>query len=454
MGRVVRLPASGARFGSADEQGLPVHGSQTGYDRMLVGHERDDDGPQAKGVVEPMSERSPPAVSAAPGAGRSGRTLPLLLGLAIAAGGAYGYARLTQPGVQAAKPAPAPVPVTLGTVERTPFALVLNGLGTVQAYNTVQVRTRIDGEIQRVDFREGQSVRKGEILVQVDPRPYQAALDQARAKKDQDSANLGNIKADLTRSMGLGAYASRQQVETQTAQVAQLTAQVASDQAAIDNATTQVGYATVRAPIDGVTGFRQVDIGNIVNAAGQAAIVTITQVEPIFVVFTAPEDQLRAIAAALKAGAVPVEAWSTDGLTKLSTGSLALVNNQVDTATGTVRLKASYENRDHALWPGLSVSTRMRVGLVADATTVPDDAIQHGPDGLYAFVVDGSGRARQRSLTAGRSNGGRTQVLSGLSPDERVITAGQYKVQDGGLVAGTTQPRTAQAAGDARQGLP
>ena len=421
---------------------------------MLIGHERHDDEPQTSEVAQRMAARSQSAMSAAPKAKRSGRTLPVLLGLAVAAGGAYAYTRFTETRVKTPKPAITSVPVTLGKVEAGPFALVLNGLGTVPAYNPVQVRTRVDGEIQQVAFREGQRVRKGDVLVQVDPRPYQAALDQAKAKKDQDNANLSNVKADLARSMGLGAYASRQQVETQTAQVAQLTAQIASDQAAIDNATTQVGYATVRAPIDGVTGFRQVDIGNIVNAAGQAVIVTITQVEPIFVVFTAPEDQLQAITTALNAGAVPVEAWSTDGLSRLSTGSLTLFNNQVDTATGTVRLKATYENRDHALWPGLSVSTRMRLGLVANAVSVPDDAIQHGPEGLYAFVVDGDERAHQRSLTAGRTDDGRTQVLSGLSPGERVITAGQYKVQDGSLVADTNPPRTAQAASGSQKGTP
>lgn len=311
-----------------------------------------------------------------------------------------------------------------------------NGLGIVQAYNTVQVRTRVDGEIQQVAFREGQTIHKGDLLVQIDPRPYQAALDQAKAKKEQDTANLGNAKADLVRYTGLGAYASRQQTETQTALVAQLTAQVASDQAAIDNATTQVGYASVRAPIDGVTGFRQVDIGNIVNAAGQTPIVTITQVEPIFVVFTAAEDQLPAITAAMKAGDVPVEAWTSDGLTKLADGKLALFNNQVDTATGTIRLKAVFENKTHSLWPGLSVSTKMRVGTVALATTVPDNAIQHGPSGLFAFVVDDANRAHQRMLKAGRSDSGRTMILSGdFQPGERVITAGQYKVQDGSLVA-------------------
>ncbi|MHC2108175.1 efflux RND transporter periplasmic adaptor subunit [Methylobacterium sp. CM6246] len=378
---------------------------------------------------------------------RSRGLVTTIVAVAVLGGGAYGYVRTTQRPVAKAKAAaPIAVPVTAGMVEQGPFALVLNGLGTVQAYNTVQVRTRVDGEINQVAFREGQNVHKGDILFQIDPRPYQATLDQAKAKKDQDTANLNNAKADLVRYTGLGAYASRQQTETQTALVAQLTAQVASDQASIDNATTQLGYATIRAPIDGVTGFRQVDIGNIVNAAGQSAIVTITQVEPIFVVFTAPEDQLPAIVAALRAGEVPVEARTTDGLTKLADGKLALFNNQVDTATGTIRLKAVFQNQNHALWPGLSVSTRMRVGTVAAATTVPDDAVQHGPDGLFAFVIDESNHAHQRTLKAGRSDSGRTQVLGGdIKPGERVITAGQYKVQDGSLVADPHAAHTAQA---------
>jgi len=398
------------------------------------GHERDAPRPDAATAHRGDGDVRRPATGPAPKRARAGWLILLLL--VGAGGGAYGYTRWSQPPAKPRTNAALPVPVTLGMVEQGPFALVTNGLGTVQAYNTVQVRTRVDGEIQQVAFREGQTVHKGDLLVQVDPRPYQAALDQAKAKKDQDTANLGNAKADQTRYAGLGAYASRQQLETQTALVAQLTAQVASDQAAIDNATTQVGYASIRAPIDGVTGFRQVDIGNIVTAAGQTPIVTITQVEPIFVVFTAPEDQLPAITAALKAGDVPVEAWTSDGLTKLADGKLALFNNQVDTATGTIRLKAVYENKTHALWPGLSVSTRMRVGTVAQATTVPDNAIQHGPDGLFAFVVDEANRAHPRPLKAGRSDSGRTRILGGdLQPGERVIVAGQYKVQEGSLVA-------------------
>lgn len=414
---------------------------------MLSAEERHRDVPRKDEIAACDRAGDDRPGSGRPGPRRSRGFALLLVLLAAAGGGAYGYTRLNQPAAKPRASAPLPVPVTLGSVDQGPFNLVTNGLGTVQAYNTVQVRTRVDGEIQQVAFKEGQTVHKGDILVQVDPRPYQASLDQAKAKKEQDTANLNNAKVDLVRYTGLGAYASRQQTETQTALVAQLTAQVASDQAAIDNAATQLGYATIRAPIDGVTGFRQVDIGNIVNAAGQSAIVTITQVEPIFVVFTAPEDQLPAITAALRKGDVPVEAWSSDGLTKLAEGKLALFNNQVDTATGTIRLKAVYENKNHALWPGLSVSTKMRVGIVATATTVPDDAIQHGPAGLFAFVVDEFSRAHQVALKAGRSDAGRTQILSGdLKAGERVIVAGQYKVQDGTLVADPHAAHTAQAA--------
>ncbi|BCM84424.1 efflux RND transporter periplasmic adaptor subunit [Methylobacterium indicum] len=364
-----------------------------------------------------------------------------LVALAILAGAGGAYAWHNREQAAAAKPAaraPAPVPVTLARVERGPLAVVLSGLGTVQAYNTVQVRSRVDGEILKIGFREGQVVKKGDLLAQVDPRPYQAALDQARAKKAQDEANVKNAKADLERYTKLGDYASRQQTETQGATVNQLTAQIAGDQAAIDNAATQLSYATIQAPIDGVTGFRLIDVGNIVNAAQQTAIVTITQVEPIFVVYTAPEEQLGEVMRALAAGPVPVEAWSTDGMARLSGGRLDLVNNQVDTATGTIRLKASFANKDHALWPGVSVSTKMRTGTIPDAVTVPDDAVQHGPNGLYAFVVDDQMKAHMQPISVGRSNDGRSQVLEGLSPGQTVVWRGQSRVQEGALVAEAT----------------
>ena len=389
--------------------------------------------------IEPSDRRTPARARGGWG---------LLVVVVLAGGAGYAGWRSLHSAAPAGPPAAAPaIPVVLATAEKGPFNRILGGLGTVQAFNTAQVRTRVDGEIQAIAFKEGQTVRKGDVLVQVDPRPYQASLDQARAKRTQDESTLKNARADLDRYTKLGDYASRQQTDTQASTVNSLAAQVASDQAAIENAETQAGYATIRAPFDGVAGFRQVDIGNIVNASTQTAIVTITQVEPIFVVFTAPEDQLREIAAALAHGTVPVEAMSTDGATTLSEGRLDLVNNQVDTATGTIRLKAAFANRDHALWPGLSVSTRTRIGVVEDAVTVPDDAVQHGPNGLYAFVVDAARKARQQAVTVGGSSDGRTRILTGLAGGERVIREGQSRVQAGTLVA--EAPATAGARAEA-----
>ena len=318
----------------------------------------------------------------------------LLAGILLAGGGGY-YAwqhwpvlTASQNAARAGAAPPPPVPVTLATVEKAAFPVYQNGLGTVQAFNTVLVRTRVDGQIEKIAFKEGQMVQAGDLLVQIDARPFQAALDQANAKKAQDEATLANTKADLQRFISLGKFATRQQIDTQQTTVNQNTAQLALDQAAIDNATTQLSYTIIRAPITGLTGFRQVDIGNIVNAAAQTGIVTITQIEPISVIFTAPEEQLQDINRALAAGPLPVIALSTDGRRKLSEGTLTVVNNQVDAATGTVRLKATFANQDHALWPGLSVATRMLVRTLSDAVVIPDDAVQHGPDGLYVYVVE------------------------------------------------------------------
>ena len=398
------------------------------------------------GNFRPMQQRQRP-----PRRSRQGLVALLLVLLASGAGYRYGWLTTHESSAPAQSAEVPPVPVTLASVEMGPFNLMQGGLGTAQAYNTVQVRTRVDGEIQKIAFKEGQVVKKGDVLAEVDPRPYRATLDQVVAKKTQDDANLKNAKLDLDRYTKLGDYSSRKQLDTQTAQVNQLSAQVAADQAAIDNAQTQLGYATIRSPIDGVTGFRQVDIGNIVNASAQTqnAIVVITQVEPIFVVFTAPEERLPTITAALAKGTVPVEAWSTDGSTKLSEGRLDLVNNQVDTATGTIRLKAAFANTDHALWPGLSVSTKMRLGTVAEAVTIPDDAVQHGPNGLYTFVVDDTNKARQQLIKVAGSSEGRTRVLEGLNSGERVIKDGQVRVQPGTLVAETATPEPPQDAAQA-----
>ena len=361
--------------------------------------------------------------------------------VAVAALGFYGWQqyRGAAPSVQAdnaqKRPAPPSVPVTIATVEKADFPSYLFGLGSVQAFNTVVVRTRVDGQIDKIAFQEGQLVKEGDILAQIDPRPYQAAFDQAIAKKAQDEANIANAKLDLHRFVSLGEFATKQQTDTQNSTVLQLTAQIAGDVAAIANAKTQLDYATIRAPLAGVTGFRLVDQGNIVNASTQTGIVTIAQIEPIAVIFTAPEDQLPEIKAALASQPPKVIALSTDGKRVLSTGTLSLINNQVDVASGTIRLKAVFENKDHALWPGQSVSTRLLVKTLKDAVVIPDDAIQRSSDGLYSFVVDQDNKANLRKIKVSQSVDGRSVVDEGLTPGQRVITAGQYRVQPGSLVA-------------------
>jgi multidrug efflux system membrane fusion protein len=331
----------------------------------------------------------------------------------------------------------AAVPVTIAPVQKADFPVYLNGLGTVQGFNTVVVRTRVDGQIDTIAFKEGQLVNAGDLLAQIDPRPFQATLDQAKAKKAQDEANLANANLDLQRYTKLGEFATRQQTDTQRSTVAQLSAQIAADDAAISNAQTQVDYTTVRAPISGIAGLRQVDQGNIVNASTQTGIVTIAQIEPIAVVFTAPEDQLPYINEAQSAQPLKAIALTTDGKKTLSEGLLSVVNNQVDTSSGTVRLKAVFDNKNHALWPGQSVSTRLLVTTLKDATVIPDDAVQHGVDGLYAFTVNQDNKAELRKIKVSKSIDGRSVIDQGLTPGERVIVAGQYKVQPGSTVAMT-----------------
>src|SRR5712672_1105632 len=364
----------------------------------------------------------------------------VLLIMAVAVAGYYGWQRFGPghaPSTQTAQKAPArnAVPVKTAPVEKADFPVYLTGLGTVQGFNTVLVRTRIDGQIDKIAFQEGQQVNQGNLLVEIDPRPFQATLDQAKAKKAQDEANLANANLDLQRFTKLGEFATRQQTDTQRSTVAQLTAQIAADDAAIFNAQTQLDYTQVKSPISGIVGLRQVDVGNIVNAATQTGIVTIAQIEPIAVIFTAPEEQLPYINEAQAASPPKVIALSTDGKKVLSTGTLALINNQVDISSGTVRLKAVFDNKDHALWPGQSVYTRLLIATLKDATVVPDDAVQHGNDGLYAYAVNQDNKAELRKLKVSYSIDGRSVVDDGLSPGQQVITAGQYKVQPGTLVS-------------------
>jgi multidrug efflux system membrane fusion protein len=374
----------------------------------------------------------------------------VLLITAVAAVGYFGWQRFHRgdqatAGNNAQKSAPNPVRVSIAPVAKADFPVYLTGLGTVQGFNTVLVRTRVDGQIDKIAFTEGQLVKQGDLLAEIDPRPFQAALDQAKAKKAQDEANLANANLDLQRFTRLGEFATRQQTDTQRSTVAQLTAQIAADDAAIFNAQTQLDYTAVKAPISGVAGLRQVDLGNIVNASTQTGIVTIAQIEPIAVIFTAPEEQLSYINEAQSTQPLKVIAITTDGKKPLAEGKLAVVNNQVDSTSGTIRLKAVFDNKNHALWPGQSVSTRLLLKTLKDATVVPDDAIQHSTDGLYAYVVNQDNKAELRKVKVSQSIDGRSVVDEGLSPGQQVITSGQYKVQPGTVVS------TAVASSDPAQ---
>jgi membrane fusion protein, multidrug efflux system len=372
----------------------------------------------------------------------------ILLALVVAGAGYYGWQRFQGDNQQAAAqkgPARNPVRVNVATVEKAEFPVYLTSLGTVQAFNTVLVRSRVDGQIDKIAFKEGQLVKQGDLLAEIDPRPYQAVLDQAKAKKDQDEANLANTNLDLQRFIKLGEFATRQQLDTQRSSVSQLTAQIAADVAAISNAQTQLDYTQISAPISGVVGLRQVDIGNIVNASQQTGIVSIAQIEPIAVIFTAPEDQLPDIKNAQGANPLKTIAITTDGKRPLAEGKLDVVNNQVDSTSGTIRLKAIFENKDHALWPGQSVSTRLLVRTLKDATVVPDDAVQHGVEGLYVYTVDQNSKAELRKVKVSQSIDGRSVIESGVTAGERVIVTGQFKVQPGTVVS------TAVASSDPAQ---
>ena len=331
---------------------------------------------------------------------------------------------------------PAPIVVTVTPVKRADFPLVLQSIGQVQAYNTVLVRARVDGQIMKIAFNEGQMVNKGDLLAQIDARPFQAALDQAVAKKSQDEANLANAKLDLARYATLAKqdFATRQQLDTQNALVLQLTATIAADAAAIEAAKTQLDYTTIRAPISGRAGFRLIDEGNLVNAGQQTGIVSIAQLQPIAVIFTEPQQYVDRINQELAAGSPEVTVTNAEGQ-KLATGKLTISDNQVDLATGTIRLKAEFDNKDNALWPGLAVTTGLQLGVEKGVLIVPAEVVQHGQDGLYVYVVDNQNRAQVRQVKVAHQDTATAVVSDGLKEGERVVTAGQLLLQPGAQVA-------------------
>jgi len=382
----------------------------------------------------------------------------LLVVLAVAYGVWYELLGGVKPAAAAAQSAAsqaaAKIPVTSFVVKKADFPVRAYGLGVVSPFKTVTVKSRVDGQIIKVFFKQGQMVKEGDPLLEIDQRPFTAALEQAVAKKAQDEANLRNDRLNLERFQKLAKqqFETQQNLDTQQALVDQMIAQVKGDQAAIDNAQTNLGYTSIKAPISGRTGFRLVDPGNIVHAADTTGIVTIAQLQPIAVQFTEPEEQLQAIDKAFDAGEVPVEALTSDGTRTLSQGRLVVMDNSVNQATGTISLKARFDNKDNALWPGLSVTTRMLIDTRKDVVVVPQDGVQHGPSGLFAYVIGDNGKVSARPIKVSQSGDANAVISEGLNVGDRIVVAGQSRLFDGALVDDKPQAApTADASATATQ---
>jgi multidrug efflux system membrane fusion protein len=325
------------------------------------------------------------------------------------------------------------VPVDAATVARSDVPGYLEGLGTVQAFYTVKVTARVDGQLDTVAFTEGETLKKGQLLAQIDPRPFQAALDQALAQRAKDEAQLTNTKLDMDRYMQLAPenLASKQTVDTQRAAVSQGAATLKGDDATIENARTQLSYTTITAPISGRTGIRQVDPGNIVHATDTGGIVVMTQIQPIAVMFTLPEDQVPQMTEALDHGQVSVVALARDDGAVLDSGTVALLDNQIDQTTGTIRVKATFPNAHQRLWPGEFVTARVLVNVHKQALTIPAAALQRGPDGMFAYVVQPDSTVAVRALKVTLLDENTVIIDSGLAAGERVVTSNLYRLQPG-----------------------
>ncbi len=331
------------------------------------------------------------------------------------------------------------IPVTTATTTKRDVPVLLRNIGAVQAFQSVLIRARVDGTIDKVLFTEGQDVKPGDTLVQIDPRPYQATLQAAQAKKASDQAQLANAQRDLARytSLARNDFASRQQMDTQAATVAQIAATIQGDDATIATAQLNLNFTNITSPIAGRTGLRLVDAGNLVHATDTTGLVTITQIHPIAVIFTLPQDNLPAIQAAMAKGTLPVMAYASDDQTLLSTGELATIDNTIDQSTGTIKLKAVFQNPDSKLWPGQFVNARLQINTLRGVETVPSPAIQHGPDGLYVYMVKPDATVAVTPVTVTQDDGQFAVVTKGLDDNAPVVIAGQSRLQDGTKVAAT-----------------
>lgn len=335
------------------------------------------------------------------------------------------------------------VPVVVAEAQRKDVPIYLDGVGSAKARNSVTVKPQVDGKIVSINFREGQDVKKGDVLAKIDPVTYQAQLDQALAKRALDDAQLNNAKRDLDRYSRLNSSAvAEKTVDTQRALVAQLTAQIQSDDAAIANARAVLGYTDVTAPIDGRTGIRMVDQGNLVRS-GDAGLVTITEVKPISVLFTLPQQELSRINAAMAAGPVTVEATESDAQKVLDTGTLQVVDNQVDPNTGTVRLKAEFPNTALQLWPGQFVNVRVRVDTLKQVVVVPAPAVQRGPSGTFVYAVENA-KAVMKPVTVAQQADKEAVLTKGVEAGDKVVVNGFVRLRDGSAVS-TDQPDSSRA---------
>ncbi|TDX66836.1 multidrug efflux system membrane fusion protein [Methylosinus sp. sav-2] len=395
----------------------------------------------AQGVDNAFSAQSRKALIGKIFAGRRRATIALLLTFVI--GGAIAWR------IFGAAEAPAregaagdkrrdqmAVTVSVALVRLADVPVTLDAVGTVQALNTVTARTQVDGRLIELSFAEGQEVKRGDVLARIDPSIYKAQYDQAVAKMAQDEANLANARVDAQRYRKLAAanFGSQQQAATQQALVAQLEAQLRADKAAIDNAETTLDYATIRSPIDGRTGIRLVDVGNILHKSDQTGIVVVTQLKPLWVVFTVPQQSLPQLQKAQAAGHAKVAALAADNSTVIETGELAVIDNQIDAQTGTVRVKAVFQNPDLALWPGQFVNVRVTVDMIANAVTVPSPAVQRGANGAFIYLLGADGTAVLRNVVTRRQDEAIAVLDSELGANEQVIVSGFSRLAGGSKV--------------------
>jgi len=370
--------------------------------------------------------------------------------IAVGGTGAWYLQQGAEPVRAARSSGPAAVPVTVANAAKRDLPIYLTGLGSVQASFTVGIRSQVDGQIETVLFTEGQQVKKGDVLVRIDPRLYQAALDQAKAKRKQDEAQLSSAEKDLVRSRTLvdKSFQTQQVVDQQQAKVDQLIASLNADDAAIETAQTQLDYTLVTAPSDGRMGVRLIDPGNVVRSADSAVIATLTLTKPIAVVFTLSARTLTDVRDAQARGPVEVTAFSQDNVNPLSKGTLLLIDNIVDQASATIRLKAMFDNEDGKLWPGDFVNARVLLDVRHDVLVIPAPAIQRGPEGLFTWVVKPEGVVEARPITVGPTTADQTIVASGLAEGDRVVVNGQYKLRLGSHVTVNEPPAPAVAKQD------